>query len=111
MKHVQSLTRKIGPVISQTGACLPPPPVALTRLGQGLGTLLCLVAVGWSLDFQVCPLARPRGRLALAGLRRAGRCLGGIPAGAQQKPSQPSGGGCRGFLLPALLVRAHADSL
>lgn len=54
MTYVQSLTREIGPVISQTGACPPPPPAPSHgphAAGLWLGTLLCLVAAGRSLDF------------------------------------------------------------
>lgn len=79
-------------IIIQTGACpTPHPPVAPMRLACGRA-LLCLAAAAWSLHFQACPRAG-RVRPSLAGLRRAGRCLGGFPVGAQQMPSRPSAGG------------------
>lgn len=57
-----------------------------------------------SLDLQTCPLAGPRGRFSLAGLRAAGRCLR-RPCGGSADAKVP------GSLLPALLGRTHAASL
>lgn len=69
-------------------------------------------APGWvwrpwvSLDLQTCPLAGPRGRFSLAGLRAAGRCLGRPCGGSadakvtkrwRYHPPSPAGQDARGL--------------
>lgn len=115
-RSVHSLARRSGPFdISQTGAL--PPPVALRgRLSRpGLGIPRGVTG------FQGLPLARLSQALQgcdkeLAWSEKGWQVPEGVAAGPRGRPSPRRSahlcrGGPSGYILPALLVRTHMESL
>lgn len=102
-EYVQSLIRKIGPSSARLGPAPPP--------------ILPWPSCGWAHCCVWWPrhghwISRPAhglGRVtpSLAGLRRAGRCLRGLPCGGSADAKPTKRWREEGFILPVLLVRTH----